>query len=1180
MFEFRVLGPLEVGNDGQSLRLRGNRERVLLTLLLLNANRTISAERLAEDLWDGAPPDGAIRLLRVYVSRLRHALGPAGQAVVTRPSGYALEVDPEAVDTLRFEALVARGRVQARGGDHEQAAETLHEALTLWRGPALADVADAPFARAEATRLEEARLAAVEDRIEADLACGRHGEVTAELEALTGEHPFRERLWSQRIIALYRSGRQADALRAYQQLRSTLGEQLGIEPSSALQQLEGAVLRHDPVLDWHPPGERVAAAPGRLPQPLVRKERLPLVGREVELSRLDQLWQATRSGQRQLVLVAGEPGIGKSRLAAEFARTGHGGGAPVVFGRCDEGMGVPYQPFVEALSRYLRQTSRPILGRLAGELVRLDPEVGERVHGLSPPLRSDPETERYRLFDAVAAWLGAMSETAPVLFVIEDLHWATKPTLLLLSHLLRSDEDLRLLLLVTFRDTPLDMSPDLADLVAELLRQPGVERVRLAGLDEAGVAALMEAQAGHDLDDEGWALARIVHGETAGNPFYVREMLSLLAEKGDIVRRDGRWVPGLPLAHLDVPDSVRDVVERRLTRLPDQTSEMLAVAAVLGERFDLALLAAARGESETSVIETLRPAVSARLVAETDAGRYQFIHALVRSALEDALGPTRRLQLHRAAGSAIEAVHAGHLDDHLPALAHHWARASAPAADPTRAVEYATRAGDRALAQLAHDEAARYYASALDLLDAGGADPTDSRRVELLIGRGEAQRRAGDADYRQTLLDAAHLAEQLGDSAALARAALANTLGYLWTAFSVDTDRIEVLESAIAAVGGEDQALRARLLATLALELTWQPDPTRRVALSEEALQIARTANDPATLAHVLLARDYTITDPENVAERFNATSEVLAIADQLGDPVMASRALSLRFKAAMQLPDVAEAERSLVRNEALIAELGQPDLTYFVLHHRATLAFLRGDPGAEQKHCAAEELGRTIAGPEIIAAPRIFSFARAFWPRTQQGRAGELEGTARLLAERVPGSFFKSLYAVLLAEAGQIEAAARLFDGFAAQEFAYPRHNAAWILFEAECARLCAILGRADRVPLLRPMLENYANQLVVSGFAGWIGGSVSLYLGLLATTVGDWSDAEARFAAAAATHERIGAPTLLAYTRLEWARMLLARAEPKDGDRADEFLHQALATARELGLAKIEREAVGLLA
>ncbi len=558
---------------------------------MLHANRTVSAERLAEDLWSGDPPEGAIHSLRVYVSRLRQALGAAGQAVVTRPSAYELQVDPATVDALRFEELVARGRDEAKAGNQSGAAAALREALALWRGPALADVSDAPFARAQASRLEEARLCALEDRIDADLACGRHGEVTAELEALTGEHPFRERLWSQRMVALYRSGRQADALRVYQELRSTLQEQLGLEPSSAVQQVEGAVLRHDPELDWRPKGragpgagggvEPTAAAetvpsvatmePGRLPQPLRREERLPLVGRESELSRLDKVWQATCSGQRHLVLLAGEPGIGKSLLAAEFARTAHGGGALVLFGRCDEGMGVPYQPFVEALGRYLRQADL-VLGRLAGELVRLVPEVGERVGGLAPPVRSDPETERYRLFDAVAAWLGAVSETAPVLFVVEDLHWATKPTLLLLAHLLRSDEDLGLLLMATFRDTPLDMTPDLADLVAEVLRLPGVERLRLTGLNEPGVGALMEAQAGHDLDDEGWALAKVVHGETAGNPFYVREMLSLLAEKGDIIRRDGRWVPGQPLAQLDVPDSVRDVVERRLDAAsrPDQ----------------------------------------------------------------------------------------------------------------------------------------------------------------------------------------------------------------------------------------------------------------------------------------------------------------------------------------------------------------------------------------------------------------------------------------------------------------------------------------------------------------------------------------------------------------------------------------------------------------------------------
>ncbi|MGH9011621.1 MAG: hypothetical protein ACRDYF_17520, partial [Acidimicrobiia bacterium] len=456
--------------------------------------------------------------------------------------------------------------------------------------------------------------------------------------------------------------------------------------------------------------------------------------------------------------------------------------------------------------------------------------------------------------------------------------------------------------------------------------------------------------------------------------FFVREVLRHLAETGAVQRQEGTWTT-LPVDQLGIPEGVRDVVGRRLARLSGDTNQALRVAAVVGPEFELGVVQAAGDLSEEKLLAAIEEAADARVVTEVSATRFRFAHALVRATLYESLTTVRQVALHRKTAEAIESIYARVLDDYVPTLAHHWAKASAPVRDVTRAVEYAQRAGDLALAQLAHDEAAQYYASGLDLLDAGDADADDPRRLELLIGRGEAQRRSGDPSYRDTLLGAARLAGQLGDASALARAALANTLGYMWTAFSVDTDRIEVLESAIAAVGGDDQALRARLLATLGLELAWQPDPTRRVALSQEALEIARTLDDPATLANVLLARDYTITDSQNVAERFDATTELLAIADRLGDPVVASRALSLRFKVAMELADVAEAERSLVRNEALVADLGQPDLAFFVLHHRASLAVLRGDPDAEQRLSAADELGRMIA-TGMNSAPEIFTWA------------------------------------------------------------------------------------------------------------------------------------------------------------------------------------------------------------
>jgi DNA-binding SARP family transcriptional activator len=1183
LLQFRILGPLEVTVGGERLTFRGTRERDLLALLVLNANQTVSAERLTEDLWSGDPPPGAVRSLRVYVSRLRQALGPAGSALVTRGSGYVLQVAPLAVDAFCFEALVARGRDQARGADHDEAAKTLREALGLWRGPALADVAEGPFARTEASRLEEVRLAAVEDRIEADLACGRHGELTAELDALTREHPFRERLWSQRIIALYRSGRQADALRAYQQLRLTLAEELGIEPSSALQHLEGAVLRHDPDLDGHPgavagapatrPGVGQAGAlavpsaavePVALPQPLDRQERLPLVGREAELSRLDLTWQATRSGQRQLVLVAGEPGIGKSRLTADFARTAHGGGAAVLFGRCDEGMGVPYQPFVEALGRYLRRAPQLALGRLAGELVRLVPEVGERVPGLSPPLRSDPETERYRVFDAIAAWLGAVSQTVPVLFVVEDLHWATKPTLLLLSHLLRSDEDLRLLLLVTFRDTPLDMTPDLADLVAELLRQPAVQRVRLGGLDEPSVGALMEAQAGHALDDDGWALARIVHGETAGNPFYMGEILSLLAEKGDIVRREGRWVPGQPLAKLDVPDSVRDVVERRLTRLPDRTSETLALAAVLGERFDLTVLARASGESESSITEMLRPAVSARLVNETDAGSYHFTHALVRSALEDALGPTRRVQLHRAAGLAVEAVHADHLEPHLPELAHHFARAR----DVERAIEYASRAGDRALAQLAHDDAAAHYRQALELLRPAVRPDREAQRCKLLITLGEAQRRAGDAAHRQTLLDAARLAQQLGDATALARAALANSRGFFSEAARVDTERISTLESALAGCPDPD-ATRARLLINLAAELGWSPRAPHRQMLADEALAIARGLDDPATLGAVLSGRSplVELASPESKQE----TAELAALAEQLDDPALAVWANLVQAMTALVLGDGAAYDHFLGRGRQAAIEIGQPLFRWMVGYATVNQSRLAGRLAlAENQAIQTMELGLAAGLPD---ARRIHG-ANMFGVRYDTGRLAEYAD----LAGRRRGSdpLSSAMFALTFAELGRPDEARRFIEDLRPDAFsALPGTFRLYYL--TRFAEACACLSDADRAAVLYDLLAPH--QGIVASAQADTSGAVDHYLGLLAVTLERHAAAADHFAAAARVHAAFPAPTLLARTRLERAHLLLSRGRSADAARARDLLEQALVTARGLGLATIERKAVNLL-
>jgi class 3 adenylate cyclase len=840
-------------------------------------------------------------------------------------------------------------------------------------------VADLPFARAEAGRLNEARLSALEERIDADLACGRHGELVGELAGLTRDHPVRERFWAQRMTGLYRAGRQSEALRAYQDLRRYLGDELGIDPAEDLRRLESAILRHDPDLDWKPPTEispraelqrRQDPAPGvvpsgvvtflftdlvgstellqrlgddaadelrrrhftvlrhalsthggtevtslgdglmaafasplaavraavaiqramnadnqgretpsavrvglhagepisegddyfgtpvvvaqrlcdrarggqvlasallqglvgnrgehtfrtlggmnlkglsapiaacevvweeqtavavPLPVPLERDESSTFVGRDRELTGLEAAWEAARSGRRRLVLVVGEPGIGKTRLAAELGRHCHRGGATVLFGRCDEGTGVPYQPFVEALGAYVRQARAPVIGRLGGELVRLVPEISGRAGDLVPPLQSDPETERYRLFDAVAAWLAAVSAEAPVLLVLDDLHWATQPTLALLAHLVRSGETLRLLIVASCRDSGLDVTPEMADATADLLRQPGVDRLRLGGLDEKGVAAFLEAQARHELDDTGRALAGDLRAETGGNPFFVGQMVRHLNESGAVVRRDGRWTSERSLSEVGVPETVRDVIVQRLARLPDETREALAVAAVIGDRFELAPLVHAGGQTEMAALRALDPAIAARLVSEAD-GSYRFVHALVRATLYEGLPRASRVEFHARVGEAIESVHAARLDDHLPALARHFGLAGS--AQRTKAGEYAALAGDRALAQFAHDEAAGWYTQALDLLElSGGSD--EGRRCDLLTSLGEAQQRAGNPASRHTLLDAARRAEAQRDSERLARAALAIHPGPFLVVFKpVDVERTAILQTA------------------------------------------------------------------------------------------------------------------------------------------------------------------------------------------------------------------------------------------------------------------------------------------------------------------------------------------------------------------------------------------------
>jgi class 3 adenylate cyclase/tetratricopeptide (TPR) repeat protein len=918
-----------------------------------------------------------------------------------------------------------------------------------------------------------------------------------------------------------------------------------------------------------------------LPMPglLTRAGRI-FVGRDEELERLGRLWKQATAGDRRVALLAGEPGIGKTRLAVELAGAVRGSGGVVLAGRCDEDLGVPYQPFVEALRHYVFSAAERRLGRYAGDLARLLPELPDLVDGLPEPLRSDPETERYRLFDALVGWLSDVSTEAPVLLVLDDLHWAAKPTLLLLRHVLRSPEPLRMLVVGTYRDSEVGRGHALGDLLAELRRDGEVERLALSGLDPAGVTAFIEAAAGHSLDaEEEQELPRLVWRETEGHPFFVAEVLRHLSESRAIEQRDGRWVLRADLGELNIPEGVRDVVGRRLSHLAASTNRLLATAAVVGLEFEPGVVERAAGVGEDELLAALEEATLARLLVEVASSRYRFSHALVRATLYDELSGARRVVLHRRVAQAIEALHGRALDDHLPALAHHWALASAPTADSERAIDYATRAGDRALSQLAPDEAMTYYSQALELLDLTELAERDlGQRLRLLIALGEAQRHAGNPAHRETLLDAARLAAKRGEAGLLARAALANTRAIFSTAVgAVDQDRVATLEAALDAIGDDDAPTRARLLAALGTEIIFagEQERERRLRLADEALAIARGVGDDSTLADVLLRNAFTISMPDTLERRLAETEELVALGERLGDPVVTARASLYRARALGESGNLEAADSYLDRAERLSHELGQPTLQWLVGHFRTIRTILAGDlEEAERRVHLGFELGRATGQGDAAQYPAV----HLFLIRLDQGRLGELE---QLLTERVaaaPGlPALRAYLALTLCELDRPDEAMAHFEVLATDNFSKVPRDPPWILAMPVCSAVCARLGDRARASLLFDLLVPYAHQFVFT--AGGSLGAVAYYLAILASTYGDFDEAERRFADAAATHERVGAPNWLGRTRLEWARMLINRGRPGDAERARELLGQALATARERGLANIERRTVQLL-
>ncbi|MGQ0464050.1 MAG: BTAD domain-containing putative transcriptional regulator [Sporichthyaceae bacterium] len=881
--EFRLLGPIEVVHDGRPVAIGGLRERQVLALLLLAPNRVVSAERLIDDLWGGSPPDGAVKALRVFVSRLRAALRAAGgtEMVHTRSPGYLIEVGPDDLDVARFETALARARTAVEAGDHAAAAAELRAGLSLWRGAALADLGDAPIARADVGRLEELRRSALERRIEADLACGRHADLVAELDVLTGEHPLRERLWTARMLALYRCGRQAEALAAYATVRALLADELGLDPGVELARLEAAVLRHDPGLEWRanrstravpaagpvPSGgaSRAEETPASVPpagaswrqSPAASSFawRAPFVGRAPEREELRGLLDRAVAGRGALVLLGGEAGVGKTRLGQELAAEATRHGVRCAVGHCYEGAGEPYLPFVEILESALDGAPSPaafrdVLGDEAPELARLLPRLRRLFPDLPVALDLPPEQERRHLFNGVREVLARAAAQVPAVLVLEDLHWADEPTLLLLEHLAARVRELPVLLVGTYRDNELEANPALARTIGNLARRNQLTRVSLRRLPSNEVGALLEGLSGRRAPQH---LVKLIDAQTDGLPFFVEEVYKHLHEEGRLFGADGEFRAD-PGGEPDVPETLRLILGRRLEHLDVGTQRVLECAAVAGRAFDARQLGAIGGAASADLLDALERAEAARLVVPvspdpTDA-RLMFAHELIRQTILSRLSRPRRQSLHLRAADALERAAGEGAPEIAARIVEHLLRAG-PGADPDRLLEHTVAAGRHAMSTAGFEEALRHFEAALDLRASSGAVERARLWEDVALAR-RCLGRLTDASEAWAWAIDAH--EEAGDATAMARACLQGAIDLCWDnrdhqGYELIARGLTVLRAAPA-----DPALRARMLGLSATGGAWggvlawvDLEP-----LNRQALELAAGLEDPHVLGEVL----------------------------------------------------------------------------------------------------------------------------------------------------------------------------------------------------------------------------------------------------------------------------------------------------------------------------------------
>jgi DNA-binding SARP family transcriptional activator len=1161
---------LEVVDGDRPVVLGGPKQRALLIMLLLHRGSVVPADRLIDELWGERPPRTATKTLQGYISRLRKSLGD--DLLQTGGGGYVIRLPHEHLDLDRFERLVDDGRATLASGDASTAARQFRDALALWRGAPFVDVAYEPFAQAEIARLEEARLSTLEERIEAELALGRHVQLVAELESLVHEHPVRERLRGLLMLALYRTGRQADALDCYRAGRRALTDELGIEPGRALRDLEAQILRQDPVLE---PPEIVTTVPGPgggdAPDSVRADERSsePVVGRDEQIDQLRVGLESACGGHGTVFMIGGEAGIGKTKLAGELAREARERGARVVWGRCWEVGGAPaYWPWVQVL-RSLMQ------GRQARDLTSFY-SAGARALGALISDSADPsanrniesEGARFQLFDAVALLLAESCDQQPVLVVLDDLHAADTPSLLLLQFVAGQLEDRALMLAGLYRDEDRSEDGALSVCLAALAREHLAHRMRLVGLTAAGTAALIETITGRPVEER---VTSRIHGETEGNPLFVGEIVRLLEAEGGLERSSAE---AKSVVHL--PETVRAVIGERLQTLTPRCRELLGKASILGREFAVREVAALTETDGDAVLESFDEAIASRILGETSSlGRFRFSHALIRDALYDTLGAAERRGAHLQAGELLEHFYASDPEPHLAELAYHFFEAL-PAGDPARAVDRARRAGDRAIGLLAYEEAARLYTLALRALDLQTGE-TEEHRCALLVALGDARARVGDEPAaKEAFLEAARIAAQAGLPILEAHAALGYGGRFVWARAYGDVNVMSLLEGALQSLPGDHSALRVKLMARLSGALRDHASRERRASLSAQAVELARALDDPATLAYALDGRYSAIMWPDTAEERLEIADEIYELAQRVGDDERSLQGRIYHALANMELGRVDEVRSELELIAAAAAALRQPAQLWMTVASQADLALFEGRfADAPALIDEALTLGERAQSRDSVLSHRL----HLFMLHRETGIGDDVDTMIADGVSRFPARpAFRCALAYLQMSRGDTKPAKAAIDDLSRDDFSAIQRDNEYLFSLSLLADVAGAIGDVQAAAVLYDLLAQYGH-LNASNLDEIATGSVSRPLGALAAAASRWEDAFRHFDAALAHNEEMGALPWVAHTQHDYGRALLARDESGDRKRAQEHLGAAIDTYKRLGMSPWTERVAALL-